>query len=136
MSDEDALKLLPMLSLEESSSVEEVIMEHQKRPELHVAQKNLAKAVTKLIHGSELTEEAEILSQMLFERTFTAARLSNPENILSSTRLRLFSAIQHQRNITAIAFLTAIFPEHSKSKMISSPMYKSIFYLRPFEKND
>ena len=112
-----------MLSLEESPMIEEVIREHQLRPELHLAQKHLAYSVTKLIHGSELTEAAKTLSEMLFERSFASSKISNPENILSSTRFRSFPATGITSNLTALAFLVQIFPEHSKGKFFGSKLY-------------
>ena len=109
-----------MLTLEEEQTITEIVREHQSHPEQHLAQKFLAKSVTRLVHGSDLTSSAESLSHMLFKRSFDASRVSNPDQILTSNRLRTFHVNQNTGTLSILAFLQIVFPEHSKGIWISS----------------
>ncbi len=105
-----------MMTLEETTVIEDIIKAHQEHPEVHLAQKHLANAVTRLVHDSELTVCAQNLSEMLFERKFNPTLLLKPESILSSSRLRSFTMSKQQEPLTVLACLASIFPEHSKGK--------------------
>ena len=59
----DYLKKLTFLSKEEIEKIEE---EHNKQPELRMAQKVLAKEVITFLHGEEEAEQARIKSEALF----------------------------------------------------------------------
>ena len=60
---EEYLKVFTFLSLDEIS---EIIKEHQKQPELRIAQKNLAKEIITDLHGKEEYEKALHISEVLF----------------------------------------------------------------------
>lgn len=54
MADSEVEKLLKLFTFLELSEIEEIVKEHQKKPELREGQTRLAEEVTLLLHGSEL----------------------------------------------------------------------------------
>lgn len=104
-----------MLTIEAPEVVEEVIKQHESNPEKHFAQKQLAKQVTGLVHGPELTVAAINLSQSLFERKFNPSIIS--EDILSESRLRNLNRRALSESQTLLSLLRTLFPEHSNSKV-------------------
>lgn len=103
-----------MLTIEAPEIVEEVTRQHESNPEKHFAQKHLAKQVTELVHGPELTAAAINLSESLFERKFNPSIIS--EDILSESRLRNLNRRALSENQTLLSLLRSLFPEHSNSK--------------------
>ena len=74
----DYLKKLTFLTKEEIEAIEE---EHNKQPELRIAQKRLAKEVISFLHGEEEYNKAEKISACLFSDQITSL---TKEEILSS----------------------------------------------------
>lgn len=69
-SDEDVETFLKMLTLFEVSTIEELVLASKEKPEERIAQKALAEAVTKLIHGEEALEQALNVTESLFSGSF------------------------------------------------------------------
>lgn len=70
------IKIYTILSKEE---IETILAEHEKHPELRVAQKALAKGATEVVHGKENAEKIIELSEKLFNRDTNFADFSEAE---------------------------------------------------------
>lgn len=70
------IKIYTILSKEE---IEAILAEHEKHPELRVAQKALAKGATEVVHGKENAEKIIELSEKLFNRDTNFADFSEAE---------------------------------------------------------
>ena len=70
------IKIYTILSKEE---IEAILAEHEKHPELRVAQKALAKGATEVVHGKENAEAIIKLSEKLFNRDTNFADFSEAE---------------------------------------------------------
>jgi tyrosyl-tRNA synthetase len=66
MDDRDAERFLLQLTLLPVDRCAEIVAEHQPAPERRVAQRELAKALTTLVHGEAATRAAEQASSVLF----------------------------------------------------------------------
>lgn len=69
-SDEDVEVFLKMLTLFEPSTIKELVSMSKEKPEERIAQKALAEAVTKLIHGEEALDQALNVTESLFSGSF------------------------------------------------------------------
>jgi tyrosyl-tRNA synthetase len=66
MSDQDAVEYLPKMSLRRLPDLEEVQREHWKRPEMRLAQRQLAFDVTALVHSVDDAQKSERASDILY----------------------------------------------------------------------
>ncbi|MDO5480979.1 MAG: tyrosine--tRNA ligase [Candidatus Saccharibacteria bacterium] len=66
--DEAVENLLKIYTTYEPDEIESVMVEQKKAPEARVAQKMLARGVTEVVHGKELTDEVILLTEQLFSR--------------------------------------------------------------------
>ena len=63
--------LLKIYTIYDRPTIEKIMSDHSKQPELHLAQKALAKGVTEVVHGTKATEAVISLSEKLFDKTAT-----------------------------------------------------------------
>lgn len=64
--DSDVIKLLKMFTFLDRENIEDLDMETKSRPELRLAQKALATEMTKLIHGEDICNAIQEVSELLF----------------------------------------------------------------------
>ncbi|CAO3638864.1 unnamed protein product [Cunninghamella blakesleeana] len=64
--DSDVGKYLSMFTLFDNIEIQDILNQHQKNPELRLAQKTLASEVTELVHGLDAVHRAEIATKVLF----------------------------------------------------------------------
>ncbi|MCK9272237.1 tyrosine--tRNA ligase [Candidatus Gracilibacteria bacterium] len=65
-SDEDVEKLLKLLTFMDLDEIEEITKKHLAEPELRYGQKQLANYTTEIIFGKKASNQAEMISDMLF----------------------------------------------------------------------
>ena len=72
--DEAVGSLIKIYTLLEPEEIDDILMRHDEQPELRIAQKALAKGVTEVVHGKQVTDAVENLTAVLFNREtdFTA----------------------------------------------------------------
>ncbi|CCF58228.1 hypothetical protein KAFR_0E00740 [Kazachstania africana CBS 2517] len=77
--DADLGNFLRIFTLLPSSKIDFIIQEHSRTPAKHIGQKWLAREVTHLIHGKKSSEEAEVVSNILFgsENSFSIEAYSS-----------------------------------------------------------
>ena len=66
VSDEDVWKLLKLMTFMDLDEIEEITKKHLAEPELRNWQKELANYVTEIIFGKKASNQAEMISEMLF----------------------------------------------------------------------
>lgn len=66
--DEAVENLLKIYTTYAPEEIEKVLAEQKEAPETRVAQKMLARGVTEVVHGKELTDEVILLTEQLFSR--------------------------------------------------------------------
>ncbi|MBQ3464234.1 tyrosine--tRNA ligase [Candidatus Saccharibacteria bacterium] len=76
--------LLKIYTLLDKPAIDSLMSEHQKSPELRLAQKTLAKGATEVVHGLEMTEKVVSATEKLFNRSFnpTAEDLNDLSELL------------------------------------------------------
>jgi tyrosyl-tRNA synthetase len=72
LTDEEAFRLAPMLLLNVSVSIEELFQEAKERPEMRFVQNELARVMTRFVHGANEMHNARLASQALFENNFSS----------------------------------------------------------------
>ncbi|MBQ3436524.1 tyrosine--tRNA ligase [Candidatus Saccharibacteria bacterium] len=77
--DEAVESLLKIYTLYDKETIEDVSVQHTKKPEERIAQKALARGVTEVVHGRENAEAIESLTAMLFNRETNFAEFSEDE---------------------------------------------------------
>ena len=83
--DEDVETFLKMLTLLEKSEIETLISTSKSQPEQRIAQKKLAKEITKLVHGKQALEAAINVTESLFSGSFK--NLTENEFLMASKSL-------------------------------------------------
>ena len=78
-SDEAVANLIKIYTLLEPERIEEILRQHNERPEERIAQKALARGVTEVVHGAANAEAVENLTAMLFNRDTDFAAFSEDE---------------------------------------------------------
>ncbi|CEI92781.1 Putative Tyrosyl-tRNA synthetase [Rhizopus microsporus] len=68
-SDDDVGKYLRMFTLLSPNEIKDIMNEHQKSPELRIAQTKLANETTELVHGSDGLQRAQTATRVLFGQT-------------------------------------------------------------------
>ncbi len=71
--------LIKIYTLLEKSEIEKILAEHEKHPELRLAQKALARGATEVVHGLENTDAIENLTNLLFDKSTDFSALSADE---------------------------------------------------------
>lgn len=66
VSDEEVVNYIKIFTFLEKSKIEELVKQHEEAPHLRIAQKELAKAVTTMVHSEEDYETAVEASNILF----------------------------------------------------------------------
>lgn len=119
LSDLDAIHIFPLLTACDIKSAIEVIEKHNSEPSNHVIQKYLAKYMTNLVHGENLANQAESLSEALFSCDININLSSyNFELLLDSSRFKNISKSSSiLPEFTVFEFLKHIFPEHSNNQI-------------------
>ena len=64
--DDGAIDYLKIYTVIEKEGVESIERQHKERPGARIAQRNLAKEVTALVHGGEKAQQIEDITRMLF----------------------------------------------------------------------
>ena len=77
--DESAEYLIKIYTLLEPDEIDEVLKQHAEAPEKRVAQRTLAREVTKIVHGREAAQAIENLTTVLFDRNTNFADFSEDE---------------------------------------------------------
>ncbi|MBR0479681.1 tyrosine--tRNA ligase [Candidatus Saccharibacteria bacterium] len=77
--DESVEYLIKIYTLLEKSEIENILAEHQKHPELRLAQKALARGATEVVHGKANAAAIENLTNLLFDRNTNFAEFSEDE---------------------------------------------------------
>jgi len=75
--DRDVVKFLKYFTFLTPAQIDELAKEHEQHPEKRIAHRELAREVTKLVHGEEAVVSAEKITQALFSGEF--AELSEAE---------------------------------------------------------
>lgn len=78
-SDEAVASLIKIYTLLEPEKIEEILRQHNERPEERIAQKALARGVTEVVHGAANAEAVENLTALLFNRDTNFAEFSADE---------------------------------------------------------
>ena len=78
-SDEAVANLIKIYTLLEPERIEEILRQHNERPEERIAQKALARGATEVVHGKENAEAVENLTALLFNRDTNFAEFSADE---------------------------------------------------------
>ena len=119
MGDDDTFHILPLLSIHGDEVVLEVTHKHFNSPSNHHMQKYLAKYMTELIHGPELADQAETLSETLFSRELITNRPKyNFKVLLDSSRFKiLFRSSLIAKEMATLDLLKHIFPDYSNSQL-------------------
>jgi tyrosyl-tRNA synthetase len=94
--DADAIKFLKMFTFLPLNRIEEIIREHSKRPESRIAQTELAREVTKFVHGQSGVESAECAAQFLFR--LELSEKMNSDDLVKSLRQSGRSVIELSRS--------------------------------------
>ena len=71
--------LLKIYTLLEKSEIDDILKRHLEAPEQRIAQKTLAKCVTKIVHGEDNTLAIENLTSLLFNKNTNFAEFSTDE---------------------------------------------------------
>ncbi len=79
--DESVEYLIKIYTLLEPDEIDEVLKQHAEAPEKRVAQRTLAREVTKIVHGREAAQAIENLTTVLFDRNTNFADFSEDEII-------------------------------------------------------
>ena len=77
--DESVEYLIKIYTLLEPDEIDEILKQHAEAPEKRVAQRTLAREVTRIVHGREAAQAIENLTTMLFDRTTNFADFSEDE---------------------------------------------------------
>ena len=78
-SDEAVENLLKIYTLLMPEEIEKILAEHERHPEMRIAQKALARGVTTVVHGAGAAEAVENLSETLFSRGTDFSEFSEDE---------------------------------------------------------
>ena len=77
--DESVEYLIKIYTLLEPDEIDEILKQHAEAPEKRVAQRTLAREVTRIVHGREAAQAIENLTTMLFDRNTNFADFSEDE---------------------------------------------------------
>ena len=77
--DEAVESLLKIYTLLEKEEIEDILAKHREAPEKRIAQKALARGVTKVVHGRESAEAVENLTTVLFNKETNFAEFGEDE---------------------------------------------------------
>ncbi|MBR3324417.1 tyrosine--tRNA ligase [Candidatus Saccharibacteria bacterium] len=77
--DEAVASLLKIYTLIEPTEIDHILEEHQKHPELRLAQKALASGATAVVHGAAAAKAIENLSETLFNKDTDFSEFSEDE---------------------------------------------------------
>ena len=77
--DESLEYLIKIYTLLKPDEIDEILKQHAEAPEKRVAQRTLAREVTKIVHGREAAQAIENLTTMLFDRNTNFADFSEDE---------------------------------------------------------
>lgn len=77
--DESVEYLIKIYTLLKPDEIDEILKQHAEAPEKRVAQRTLAREVTKIVHGREAAQAIENLTTMLFDRNTDFADFSEDE---------------------------------------------------------
>ena len=78
-SDEAVENLIKIYTLFEPEEIDEILAKHREHPEMRLAQKALARGVTKVVHGAGNAEAVENLSETLFSKETDFSEFSEDE---------------------------------------------------------
>ena len=108
-----------MLNIYGNKVISEATRKHFVCPSSHHIQKYLAKYMTELIHGSELTDQVEKFSEILFSRELITNQSKYDFNILiDNARFKtIVRSSLFAKKITALDLLKHIFPEYSNNQL-------------------
>ena len=70
-SDEDAEKYIKIFTFIDQPGIERIVAEHRTAPHTRTLQKRLAEEITRLVHSAEALENAQLASEILFEKSST-----------------------------------------------------------------
>lgn len=117
MDDNNAIHILPILSLRDEKFVSDICAEHATDPSIRTVQKFLAQYMTKLVHGATLASEAETLSNIIFSKKDSRLLLSfDLGSLLDSNRFRKIPRSSFSSDqMTSFQLAKMIFPEMSNS---------------------
>lgn len=108
-----------MLNIYGNKGISEASFKHIECPSSHHIQKYLAKYMTELIHGSELANQVERFSEILFSRESLTSQSKFDFNILlDKTRFKtIFRSNLLANEITVLDLLKRIFPDYSNNQL-------------------
>jgi tyrosyl-tRNA synthetase len=82
VSDEEALRYLPVYTLLEMPDIAEIVRRHEEAPHLRLAQKALAEEVTERVHGLAALDQARAASELLFGKVSREQMMGLPPEVL------------------------------------------------------
>lgn len=127
MSDEDATRLLSLLTFLELERIEEIVRRHRENPEARLAQQILARHVTLFVHGKRETDDAIDASKLLYEEYSDAVLSQEHHRRLLERTLRQSNRLLQVRPDmddaqSLLTFLSWSLADSSYSKSMSVPV--------------